>query len=234
MLEYGEVEEAVFITRKNRFIASVELNGKTEDVHVKNTGRLKELLIPGCRSYVVRSSNGKRRTAYDLIAVETYHGVVNIDSMAPNEIAGDIFRTIYPGISFIRREVAYSDSRFDYYFESEGRRAFAEVKGCTLLEGDTALFPDARTARGGKHLEGLIRAREEGYEAAVLFVCTMKGAKRFSPNREADPEFADALEKASLKGVRIYAYDCVVTPGSLMHDKALELKLKQDVYQQSK
>ena len=226
MLNYGEVEEAVFIARKNRFIASVEVNGRAEDVHVKNTGRLRELLLPGSRSYVVRSSNLNRKTAYDLVAVESDHGIVNIDSMAANETAGDIFKRIYPDISCIRREVTYSDSRFDYYFEINESRVFAEVKGCTLLKGDTALFPDAPTQRGIKHLKALMRAVDDGYGASVLFVCTMKGAKFFSPNRETSPDFADVLGKALRKGVRIYAYDCVVTPDSVVPDRELELKLK--------
>lgn len=214
-MEYQHIQKAVFRARPNRFIAYVELEGRQETVHVKNTGRCRELLLPGSLVYMEESDNPARKTRYDLIAVEKGNLLVNMDSQAPNQLfrewaqAGN-FR---PGMTLLRPETTWGKSRFDFYWEdARGRKGFVEVKGCTLEQNGHARFPDAPTERGVKHLEELIRARQSGYEAAVCFVLQMKGMKDFSPNDETHPAFGEALRKAAEAGVEILAYECSVLP----------------------
>lgn len=230
-MKYENIVPGIFISRPNRFIAHVELEGGVEVCHVKNTGRCAELLVPGSRVYVQRSSNLARKTKYDLISVYKGENLVNMDSQAPNKAAAEFIPRLFENVTTIKPEAKHGDSRYDFYIEAGARRIYMEVKGVTLEEDGTALFPDAPTQRGVKHLKGLAGCFAEGYEAAVLFVIQMKGAARFMPNERTHPEFASALREAAGAGVKIYAMDCRVTPEEMVIDKPVPVvleKLRQD------
>lgn len=207
--------------RPNRFIAYVELNGRKETVHVKNTGRCAELLRPGAAVYLQESDSPARKTRWDLIAVEkeTEGGkrLVNMDSQIPNRVVQEWIEggNLFPDVTLVRPETTYGKSRFDLYVEAGDRKVFIEVKGVTLEEGGVCRFPDAPSERAVKHLEELIRAVKEGYETYVFFVIQMRGAAYFTPNTETHPAFAEALKRAKEAGVQILAYDCEVTPESI-------------------
>lgn len=231
-MRYGNIHEASFIRRLNRFVAEVEIDGRVERVHVKNTGRCEELLVPGYRVWLERSGNPDRRTAYDLVAVEkrTEAGAVfvNMDSMAPNRAAGEWIAAGGLGpVENLRSEVTVGDSRFDFCAEQAGRPLAIEVKGCTLESGGAALFPDAPTLRGLKHVRGLTRLAAEGWRCALLVVIQMKGPRVFRPNWETQPEFGDALIAARDAGVEIVAVDCVARPGSLRIDAQVRVELER-------
>lgn len=208
--------------RPNRFIAYAELNGKKETIHVKNTGRCAELLRPGAEIYVQESDNPERKTKWDLIAVEKETGsgkrLINMDSQIPNRVVQEWIEAgnLFPDVSLVRPETTYGNSRFDLYVEAGERRIFIEVKGVTLEEDGVCRFPDAPSDRAVKHLEELIRAKKEGYEAYVFFVIQMKGVSYFTPNTDTHPAFAEALRRAKEAGVEILAYDCNVTPDSIV------------------
>lgn len=216
-MRYKETEKAVFLKRPNRFIAEVEIQGKRETVHVKNTGRCKELLIPGAEVILEKSGNPNRKTKYDLICVNKQGRLVNMDSQIPNKAAEEWIKKggLFPEEVTVRPEKKYGNSRFDLYVESPVRRAFVEVKGVTLEEDNIVRFPDAPTVRGIKHVEELIHCMEEGYEAYLLLVIQMKGVKKFMPNWETHPEFGQALVKAEKAGVKILARDCLVTEDTI-------------------
>ena len=249
-MNYGKIVEAKFIERENRFVARVECEGRTVRVHVKNTGRCRELLLPGSRVYLEDHIGrmGSRKMRYSLIAVEKEIDacgrpgdgrlLVNMDSQAPNKVVQEALadgRIRLPGmedtdLSLIKPEATFGNSRFDFYVESpvrekksQGeqcptqivRRAFIEVKGVTLEADGHARFPDAPTERGVKHIQELVKAREEGYETYIIFVVQMEGMKDVSPNYETHPEFGEALAKAAEAGVKILAYDCTVAPDRL-------------------
>ena len=225
-MTYQSIRPAVFLARPNRFIARVELDGREETVHVKNTGRCRELLVPGCTVYLEGSANPRRKTKYDLVAVEKIRPglpplLVNMDAQAPNRVFGEWMAAGQgealglPKPDLLRPETAWGNSRFDFYWELSGRRGFVEVKGCTLEDGGRALFPDAPTQRGVKHLRELTACRQAGYEAAVCFVIQMAGMTSFSPNDATHPEFGAALREALRAGVRVLAAECAVAPGSL-------------------
>ena len=216
-MTYDNIHEAVFLDRPNRFIAHVLLNGQTQVCHVKNTGRCRELLLPGAEIFVQHSANPARKTAYDLIAVRKGERLINMDAAAPNNVFGQWLSAGGPGYvpELIRPECVHGDSRFDFYFEHGGRKAFAEVKGVTLEENGVVRFPDAPTERGVKHLHGLIRCVQEGFEAWAVFIIQMKGVKYFEPNRATHPEFAEALAQAAQAGVKLIALDCDVEKDSL-------------------
>lgn len=216
-MRYKETEKAVFLKRPNRFVAEVEIQGKRETVHVKNTGRCKELLIPGAEVILEKSGNPNRKTKYDLICVNKQGRLVNMDSQIPNKAAEEWIKKggLFPEEVTIRPEKKYGNSRFDLYVESPVRRAFVEVKGVTLEEDNIVRFPDAPTVRGIKHVEELIHCMEEGYEAYLLLVIQMKGVKKFMPNWETHPEFGEALIKAEKAGVKILARDCLVTEDTI-------------------
>lgn len=212
-MKYNKIVKAKFLDRPNRFIAHVELDGQIETVHVKNTGRCKELLLPGADVILEVCSNPSRKTKYDLICVNKQGRWINMDSQIPNKAAkewiekGNLFSenvTVYS-------EKKYGNSRFDLYVESEQRKAFIEVKGVTLENDNIARFPDAPTERGVKHVEELIECMKDGYEAYLLFVIQMMGIRRFEPNWITHAKFGKALQKAQLAGVKILAMDCVVT-----------------------
>ena len=216
-MTYDRIVEGRFIQRPNRFIAHVELNGERVVCHVKNTGRCRELLIPGARVLLQRAENPARKTAYDLISVWKGERLINMDAAAPNAVFARWLREGGLGFvpSLVKPECTHGDSRFDFYFEREGRGCFAEVKGVTLEEGGVVRFPDAPTERGVKHLRGLARCVEEGFEAYAVFIIQMKGVKVFEPNRATHPEFGLALQEAAAAGVHVLALDCDVTEHSL-------------------
>lgn len=211
-MKYENTKRAVFLDRPNRFIAHVDLNGQTETVHVKNTGRCKELLIPGTEVILEESVNPARKTKYDLICVNKSGRWINMDSQVPNKAAAEWIRAgrFFPEEVTLKTEKVYGNSRFDIYVESPCRKAFIEVKGVTLEENDIARFPDAPTQRGVKHVEELIRCQEDGYEAYLLFVIQMKGIREFEPNWSTHPQFGEVLQKAQNAGVHLLAYDCLI------------------------
>ena len=220
-MEYREVVTAEFIERPNRFIAYVNLHGERTKVHVKNTGRCRELLKDHTKVYLEKSDSKTRATAYDLVAVDKDGRLVNMDSNAPNKVAGEWLRAggLYGDVSLVRPEKTFGNSRFDFYVESlSGKRAFIEVKGVTLEREGAAAFPDAPSERALKHVEELIEARRQGYEADLLFVVQMKGINFVEPNWDTQPAFGEALKKARRAGVRLLAYDCLVREDGLeMH-----------------
>ncbi|MDR0523691.1 MAG: DNA/RNA nuclease SfsA [Candidatus Methanoplasma sp.] len=214
---YPDIRRGVFLERPNRFAALVDVDGEVERCHVCNTGRCAELLVPGAEAILSASSNPARSTRYGLVSVYKGGSLVNIDSMAPNRVALESFDKIdgLGGMETVRREHAWGGSRFDFYAEGGGRRALVEVKGVTLERGGVAMFPDAPTERGLRHVRELERALSHGFEATVVFVIQMGGARRLVPNREAHGEFADAVESAAEAGVRFLAYGCDVSEGSV-------------------
>ena len=243
-MQYKHIHKAIFLDRPNRFIAHVMLNGKNETVHVKNTGRCKELLVPDATVYLEESDNPARKTKYDMIAVEkvvtderaAYQKtiLINMDSQAPNKVAAEWIRenkTYFPKLTLLKPEFTLGDSRFDFYAEYEDNdgqhyKSLIEVKGCTLEKDGVALFPDAPTLRGLKHVRELTTFSKTGdYECMVLIIVQMKGCKYFTPNRETHPDFADALKKAKAAGVKIIAVECDVTPESLVADKEIEVRV---------
>lgn len=216
-MTYSGMVQARFLERPNRFVAYVELNGTRQICHVKNTGRCKELLVPGAAVWLQPASNPARRTPYDLICVQKGDRLINMDSAAPNKIFGEwVEKTSYFGPNpVIRPEVTHGDSRFDFFIAAGGRHIFAEIKGCTLEAEGRCFFPDAPTERGVKHLNGLIRCVEEGLEACAVFVIQMQGVRSFSPNDATHPAFGEALRRCHGAGVQIIALDCFVTPDSI-------------------
>ncbi len=216
-MQYKSIYKGVFLSRPNRFTAEVEIDGKTEICHVKNTGRCRELLIKGAEVYVEKAENPARKTKYSLVAVRKGDSLFNIDSTAPNAVFGEWVREsgFFGKLAYIKPECKYKNARFDFYIEAEDRKIFVEVKGVTLENDGTMLFPDAPTERGVKHLNHLCEAAKEGYEAFVFFIAKTAKAKLFMPNRTAHPAFADALLKAQSEGVGVYCLDCIVTPSAL-------------------
>lgn len=232
-MKYKNIVKGIFKSRPNRFIAKVLVDGVEEIVHVKNTGRCRELLRENVTVYLEKSSNPNRKTAYDLVAVEKVREgkenlLVNMDSQIPNTVAYEWLKGANPLFSKnakIRREVTFGDSRFDLYVEDSDRKAFVEVKGVTLEFDGLALFPDAPTERGVKHINELIKAKEAGFEAYILFVIQMKEICCFSPHKEMHPDFAEALSNAYNNGVKVIAMDSVVTEDSMVLDKEVRVLL---------
>ena len=231
-MKYKNILKGAFIERPNRFIAKVIADGCEHTVHVKNTGRCRELLVNGCTVYLEESDNPQRKTRFDLVAVEKIREdgstvLINMDSQSPNTAAFEwvISSGMFSADAEVRREVKHGDSRFDLYVRDGARQAFVEVKGVTLERGGVAMFPDAPTVRGVKHLRGLVDAVAEGYEAYVLFVIQMKGVSSFTPNRETDPAFAEALRNAAKAGVKVLARDCIITPDTMTVDGEVPVSL---------
>ena len=223
---YQNMVAGTFLSRPNRFIAKVEIDGREETVHVKNTGRCRELLIPGSAVLCQRAANPSRKTRFDLICVWKGKRLVNMDSQAPNVAAGEWLASGGLGeIQNLRAETVHGDSRFDFSFTRNGRPGLLEVKGVTLEMDGMCAFPDAPTQRGAKHLQGLRRAVAEGYEAYVLFVIQMADVAYFRPHFETDPAFAAALREAAAAGVQILAYDCVVTKTTMTIRNPVEVRL---------
>ncbi len=229
-MKYKEVVQGRFLERPNRFVARVELEGRVETVHVKNTGRCRELLLPGAKVYLEKSGKPGRATAYDLVAVEKGSRIVNIDSQAPNRAVQEWLSSggLFPRMTFLRPETTYRNSRFDFYAEALGEKIFIEVKGVTLEEDGVVRFPDAPSERAVKHMGELVAAKRDGYRALVLFVVQMEGAEYFTPNRSTHPAFAQALEEAAQAGVEILAYDCRVTPDSMDINRPVPVVLQEE------
>lgn len=230
-MKYKEVVKGVFRERPNRFIAKVEIDGNEETVHVKNTGRCKELLLENSVVYLSVSDNPLRKTKYDLIAVEkqTENGTVliNMDSQVPNDMVAEWLKKgeLFSKNAIIKREVTFGKSRFDFYVEDSNNKAFIEVKGVTLENNGVALFPDAPTERGVKHIKELCSCVEKGYSAYIIFVIQMSGINLFKPNDATHKAFGDALRQAEKAGVSILAYDSVVTNESVCINKPIMIEL---------
>ena len=216
-MKYSHIIEGRFISRPNRFIAYVDIGGKTEKVHVKNTGRCRELLTDQAVVYLEKSGNRKRTTAYDLVAVKKGDRMINMDSNAPNQAVGEWLhkKELFPALEGVWAEKTYKNSRFDFYVETEEKKIFLEVKGVTLEKENAVWFPDAPSERAVKHVEELIEAKKEGYGAYIVFVIQMENVDFFSPNEDTHPAFAQALRRAAEAGVEILAYDCHVTEESM-------------------
>ena len=215
-MRYADMVPGIFLSRPNRFIAHVQIGGREEVCHVKNTGRCRELLPPGAQVWCQRSDSPKRKTKYDLITVKKGHRLINMDSQAPNIAAKEWLASGGLGqISDLRAETTHGDSRFDLSFTKDGKRCFLEVKGVTLETDGICAFPDAPTSRGVKHLQGLVRAAREGYGAYVLFVIQMEDVEHLHPNDRTDPAFGQALREAARNGVEILAMDCRVTEDTM-------------------
>ena len=223
---YANMVPGTFLSRPNRFIAYVEIDGRTETVHVKNTGRCRELLPAGAQVWCQRSDNPARKTKYDLITVRKGELLINIDSQAPNIAAEEWLLAGGLGeIENLRRETVHGDSRFDLSFVKDGRQCFLEVKGVTLENGGVCAFPDAPTERGAKHLRGLLRAAQEGYGAYVLFVIQMSPVRYLHPHDATDPQFGQALRQAAAGGVQVLAMDCRVTEDSMEIQSSVRVEL---------
>ena len=216
-MRYAHMVPGVFLARPNRFIAHVEIAGRVEICHVKNTGRCRELLPPGAKVWCQHSDNPGRKTKYDLIAVQKGARCINMDSQAPNAAAKEWL--LSGGLGEIRElkgEYTHGKSRFDFSFMKDGRRCFLEVKGVTLETNGICAFPDAPTTRGVKHLQELTQAARDGFGAYVLFVIQMKDVAFLHPNDATDPKFAQALREAATAGVQVLAMDCAVTPEEMV------------------
>ncbi len=226
-MTYDHILPAKFLARPNRFIARVGLNGGVEIVHVKNTGRCRELLLPGRTVWLEGGENPARKTKYDLVAVDKDGLLVNMDAQAPNKVFAEWAEAGHfaDNLTLLRPETKWGSSRFDFYFEAGERRGFVEVKGVTLEVDGHAYFPDAPTERGVKHLRELVEAKKQGYEAAVCFVIQMAGMKSFSPNDATHPAFGQALREAYAAGVEVLAVECDVTPDSLTMTRPVPLAL---------
>lgn len=225
-MQYSNMVPGIFRARPNRFIAQVEIGGKLETVHVKNTGRCRELLPPGAQVWCQRADNPNRKTQFDLITVQKGTRLINMDSQAPNLAAGEWLRAGGLGqIADLRPETVHGDSRFDFSFTQNGKPCFLEVKGVTLEQDGICAFPDAPTERGAKHLKGLTEAVREGCGAYVLFVIQMGDVQYLHPNDATDPNFGKALREAAAAGVRVMAVDCEITVDSMTVGKEIPVIL---------
>lgn len=215
-MHYANMVPGIFLSRTNRFVAHVQIDGREEICHVKNTGRCRELLQPGVQVWCQRSVNPNRKTKYDLITVRKGDRLINMDSQAPNTAAKEWLLAGGLGpVEALKAETVHGDSRFDFSFILEGKRCFLEVKGVTLENDGVCAFPDAPTERGAKHLRGLQQAARDGYGAFVLFVIQMPDVKYLKPNDDTDPAFAAALREAAENGVTVLAMDCAVTEDTM-------------------
>lgn len=226
-MKYSNIHKAYFISRPNRFVANVIIDGKETAVHVKNTGRCRELLREGAEVWLEKSNNPDRKYQYSLVSVKKGNRMVNMDSQAPNRAVGEFLSEggLFPDIKLIRPECKYGNSRFDFYVEYADKKAFIEVKGVTLENEGVVSFPDAPTERGSKHLRELCECLKEGYEAYVFFVIQMKDVICFTANADHDPVFARTLKEAYEAGVKILAYECLVTEDEMKIGDRTEIKI---------
>ena len=224
-MRYENIAEGVFLSRPNRFVAYVKIDGKEETVHVKNTGRLSELLYEGARVVCQRCENANRKTKFDLISVYKGDVLYNIDSLAPNKVFGEYIEKFFPNVKIVKPEKKYKNSRFDFYVEYEDKRAFVEVKGVTLEKDNVMLFPDAPTQRGVKHITELTECVKEGFEAYIVFVICADKGERFSPNEKRHKAFAEALRCAEKDGVKIVALKCNVGKADINIKEFMDIKL---------
>lgn len=226
-MRYNVVKKAIFLKRPNRFIARVLLDGKEEIAHVKNTGRCREILMEGTEVFLEKAENLNRKTGYSLISAYKGNALINIDSQVPNAV---VFEGIsnkkvseFLGVCKLKREVFYGNSRFDIYFETPFEKGFIEVKGVTLEENGVAMFPDAPTERGTKHVNEMVKAVQEGYSGYIFFLIQMKGVEYFTPYEKMDSDFAAALKNARDNGVKILAYDSYVTESEITIDREIKV-----------
>ena len=225
-MTYKNIIKAVFIDRPNRFIARCEINEQVETVHVKNTGRCKELLIPGTTVFLEKFNAQTRKTNYDLISVIKGNRIINIDSQAPNKIFLEWAKSgkFLPDILLIKPEYRFLNSRFDFYIETPFKKIFIEIKGATLENNGVVMFPDAPTQRGLKHISELIEVKKKGYEAYIIFVIQMENAKYFMPNYITHKAFADKLKECDDNGVNGAAFDTIVTEKSIVLNNEVEVR----------
>lgn len=230
-MKYNKVSESIFLERPNRFIAKADLDGETVTAHVKNTGRCREILIPGVKAILAHSDNPNRKTAYDLVAAYKGDLLINIDSQAPNQVYGEslVNGDIYDEIIAVKPEATLGKSRYDFLIEKGEEKIYTEVKGVTLEDNGTVLFPDAPTERGVKHLRGLTSLASEGYKTSVVFVVQMERADYFTPNYKMHEEFGIAVEKAAEAGVDVLAYTCRVTEDSMELADRIPVKLRNGI-----
>lgn len=226
-MKYQNIKKAKFISRPNRFIANIEIDGKIQIAHVKNTGRCRELLVPGAEIYVQEFDSDTRKTKFDLITVKKGQRLINMDSQVPNRVFREWVESgnFTDGVTLIRPETFFGDSRFDFYIEAGDRKIFIEVKGVTLEENGIVRFPDAPTDRGVKHLRELMGAIDVGYEAQVVFIVQMDDVSHFEPNDMTHPEFGQVLREAVKKGVSVTALYCKITPDSIEAVGEVEVRL---------
>lgn len=228
-MKYNNIHEAIFIDRPNRFIANVDINGKIEQVHVKNTGRCKEILTKGTKVYIEKSDNPNRKTRYSLISAYKNDMLINIDSQVPNKVVYEAIKNNQVSglkdLKILKTEVSYKNSRFDLYYETEKDKGFIEVKGVTLEKDGLALFPDAPTKRGTKHIYELIDSVNKNYRSYIFFLIQIDNIYKFTPNIERDPDFSEALDRARDKGVEILAYNSKIRKNSIVLDKKIDIIL---------
>ena len=224
-MTYGNMVPGIFVARPNRFVAHVKINGELTVVHVKNTGRCRELLPVGAQVWCQKSENPTRKTAYDLIAVKKGYRIINMDSQAPNAAVEEWLLSGGLGnVEQVRREVRYGDSRFDFSFRKDGKLCYLEVKGVTLENDGVCAFPDAPTLRGAKHIRELMAAKDAGFGAYILFVIQMEGVSCLHPNDATDPAFGKTLRQAIAGGVEVLAMDCRVSPGEMKLNAPVEFR----------
>jgi len=217
-MQYQQIKRGRFIARPNRFMATVEMDGQVETVHVKNTGRCRELLLPSAKVILAKADNPQRKTRYDLVAVEKASlGLVNIDSQVPNKIVQEWLAN--QDFDYVKPEYRFGDSRLDFYMEKRGKKYLLEVKGCTLEREGIGYFPDAPTERGVKHIHELIAARKQGYWSGIVFVIQMPKVREVQPNLETQPSFGEALALARQAGVKVFFLGCKVTEDALVLDE---------------
>ncbi len=226
-MKYSKIQKAYFISRPNRFVAKVSIDGKETAVHVKNTGRCRELLTEGAEVWLEKSANPDRKYQYSLVTVKKGDRMVNMDSQAPNKAVGEWLSEggLFSDVKLIKPECKYGNSRFDFYVEYEDKKAFIEVKGVTLENEGVVSFPDAPTERGSKHLRELCSCIKDGYEAYVVFVIQMKDVLYFTANESRDPVFARTLKEAHNEGVKILAYDCLITEDEMKIGDSVKVKI---------
>ncbi|KUG04440.1 sugar/maltose fermentation stimulation protein [hydrocarbon metagenome] len=226
-MKYKDIKRAKFLSRPNRFIAHIEVEGRPDVCNVKNTGRCRELLMPGADIVIQEVNHPKRKTKYDLIAVYKGPRIINIDSQVPNKVFHEWLgkSELFQDLNLIKPEFKYGNSRLDFYMESDFRRILVEVKGVTLEEKGVALFPDAPTDRGIKHLSHLCHSLEQGYDAYLFFIIQMKDVRYFAPNHKTHPAFGQALINAQQQGVKILALYCQVEADSIQARKWVEVRM---------
>lgn len=226
-MKYRNIKSGIFLSRPNRFIAMVMIDGKEEVCHVKNTGRCRELLIPGTTVYLEEHDNKNRKTRFSLIAVVKGDRLINMDSQAPNKVVYEWINLggLFSEVTVLKSEKTFGNSRFDLYVEAEGKKIFIEVKGVTLEEDNVVRFPDAPTIRGVKHIYELIECKNQGFEAYIIFVIQMKGVSHFEPNNKTHKEFGEALREAKIHGVNIRAYDSIITEDSISLHEEVKVEL---------
>ena len=224
-MRYDNIVRGRFLSRPNRFIALVDIDGAETICHVKNTGRCRELLVPGAEVYLVPGTAPGRKTPYDLVAVDKSGVLINMDAQAPNRVFAEFARTFDPQALSVRPEFRFGDSRLDFCLERPDGLHLVEVKGVTLESGGHARFPDAPTERGVKHIRELMRAVEQGHRATAFFVVQMAQVTDFAPNDDTHPAFGAALRQAAAAGVQVAAYACRVTPDTMSIDRSVPVIL---------